>query len=141
MVDFERRTQLQMHSRGACDQDNRSSADGRRMLFDFTSHKMSGLGNVLESIRTITTLGMSGAEDVNREASKYLIRSPESPASTGTVIFLPPIAGEVLQQSHRLANSWQSHRKTRSRFIAFGRFVSPQPSDRVYHWRNIVLAH
>jgi hypothetical protein len=65
--DSEGKMQLKMHSRGACDQGNRSSADGRRMLFDFTSHKVSGLENVLESIRTIITLGMSGAEDVNCE--------------------------------------------------------------------------
>jgi hypothetical protein len=37
------------------------------MLFELTSYKVSGLENVLERIRTIITLGMSGAEDVNRE--------------------------------------------------------------------------
>jgi hypothetical protein len=65
--DSKGKMQLKMHSRGACDQGNRSSADGRRMLFDFTGHKVPGLENVLESIRTIITLGMSGDEDVNRE--------------------------------------------------------------------------
>lgn len=37
------------------------------MLFDFTNHKASGLKHVLESVQTVTTLGMMGPEDVNRE--------------------------------------------------------------------------
>jgi len=68
VVDFEGRTQLEMHPRKGCSLgDTKSSADGKRMLFDFTNRKVSGLQNVLESVRTITTLGMSGEEDVNRE--------------------------------------------------------------------------
>jgi hypothetical protein len=68
VADFEGRTQLEMHPRKGCSLgDTKSSADGKRMLFDFTNRKVSGLQNVLESVRTITTLGMSGEEDVNRE--------------------------------------------------------------------------
>jgi hypothetical protein len=67
VVDFEGRTQLEMHPQGGCDQGKRSSADGRRVLFDFASHKASGLVGVLEGLRTITSFGMVGAEDVNRE--------------------------------------------------------------------------
>jgi hypothetical protein len=67
VADFKGKTQLEMHPRGGCDQGNRSSTDGRRMLFDFTSHKVSGLEKVLESLRAIVTFGMAGAEDVNRE--------------------------------------------------------------------------
>jgi len=37
------------------------------MLFDTPSYKASGLQNVLDNIRTITTLGMTGPEDANRE--------------------------------------------------------------------------
>ena len=67
VVDFDGRTQLEIHPQGGCDQGNRASADGRRMLFDFASHKASGLGGALEALRTITSFGMVGAEDVNRE--------------------------------------------------------------------------
>ena len=67
VVDLGGSTQLEMHPRGGCDQGNRSSSDGRRMLFDVTSHKSSGLVGVLEGLRTITSFGMVGAEDVNRE--------------------------------------------------------------------------
>lgn len=67
VVDFGGITQLEMHPRGGCDQGNRSSSDGRRMLFDVTSHQAHGLVGVLEGLRTITSFGMVGAEDVNRE--------------------------------------------------------------------------
>ena len=68
IVDFEGRTLLKMHPRKGCSAgDTSSSADGRRMLFDFTDHKVSGLKHVLESVQTLTTLGMIGPEDVNRE--------------------------------------------------------------------------
>ena len=67
VVDFYGRTQLAMHPRGGCDQGSRSSTDGKRLLFDVTSHKASGLVGVLEGFRTITSFGMVGAEDVNRE--------------------------------------------------------------------------
>jgi hypothetical protein len=68
VVDFEGKTQLEIHQHGLCAQgDTTSSADGRRMLFDFTDHKTSGLQHVLENIQTITSLGMVGPEDFNRE--------------------------------------------------------------------------
>ena len=67
MVDFDGRTQLEMHLGGGCSQGNQSSTNGRRMLFDTLSYKASGLQNVLDNVRTITTLGMTGAEDANRE--------------------------------------------------------------------------
>lgn len=67
VVGLDGRTQLEMHPQGGCDQGNRSSADGRRMLFDFASHKASGVERVLEGLRTIASFGMVGAEDVNRE--------------------------------------------------------------------------
>ena len=68
IVDFNGRTLLKMRPRKGCSfGDTSSSADGRRMLFDFTDHKASGLKHVLESIQTVTTLGMMGPEDVNGE--------------------------------------------------------------------------
>lgn len=68
VVNFEGKTQLKMHQPGLCGLgDTTSSADGRRILFDFTSRKVNGLQNVLESVRTVTTLGMAGEEDFNRE--------------------------------------------------------------------------
>ena len=56
-----------MHPADACDQGNRTSSDGRRLLFDVTSHRASGLIGMLERLRTITSFGMVGAEDVNHE--------------------------------------------------------------------------
>jgi len=68
IVDFNGRTLLKMRPRKGCSfGDTSSSADGRRMLFDFTNHKASGMRRVLESVQTLTTLGMAGPEDVNRE--------------------------------------------------------------------------
>jgi hypothetical protein len=68
IVDFDGRTLLKMHPRKGCSVgDTSSSADGRLMLFDFTNRKVSWLKHVLESIQTVTTLGMAGPEDVNHE--------------------------------------------------------------------------
>jgi len=68
IVDFDGRTLLKMHPRKGCSVgDTSSSADGRRMLFDFTDRKVSGLKHVLESFQTLTTLGMAGPEDVYGE--------------------------------------------------------------------------
>jgi hypothetical protein len=68
VVDFEGKTQLKIRQGGLCALgDTTSSADGRRLLFDFTDHKTSGLQHVLENIQTITNLGMVGPEDFNRE--------------------------------------------------------------------------
>lgn len=68
VVDFAGKKQLTIKQPGLCGQgDTGSSADGRRILFDFTGHKTSGLQHVLESIQTITSLGMIGPEDYNRE--------------------------------------------------------------------------
>jgi hypothetical protein len=68
IVDFDGRTLLEMHPRKGCiSGDTSSSFDGRRILFDFTNRKVSGLKHVLESVQTVTTLGMMGSEDVNRE--------------------------------------------------------------------------
>jgi len=68
IVDFSGRTLLKMLPRKGCSfHDTSSSVDGRRMLFDFTNHKASGLKHVIESLQTVTTLGMMGPEDVNRE--------------------------------------------------------------------------
>jgi hypothetical protein len=68
VVDFAGKTQLRIHQPGLCSLgDTTSSADGRRMLLDFTDHKTSGLRHVLENIQTITSFGMVGPEDFNRE--------------------------------------------------------------------------
>jgi hypothetical protein len=52
--------------------DTSSSADGSRMLFDYTNRKVSGLKHMIESVQTLTTLGMAGPEDVNREQVRVL---------------------------------------------------------------------
>jgi hypothetical protein len=66
IVDFDGRTLLNLRN-GCSVGDTSLSADGRRMLFDSLNHKSFGLKHVLESVQTITTLGMAGPEDVNRE--------------------------------------------------------------------------
>jgi hypothetical protein len=66
IVDFDGRTLLNLRN-GCSAGDTRLSADGRRMLFDSLNHKSSGLKYVLESVQTLTTLGMAGPEDVNHE--------------------------------------------------------------------------
>jgi hypothetical protein len=50
----------------------RSSADGSRMLFDLEERKVPKFQHLLESLRTITTLGMSGPEDSNREVVRVI---------------------------------------------------------------------
>ena len=50
----------------------RSSADGSRMLFDLEERKVPKLQHLLESLRTITTLGMAGPEDSNREVVRVI---------------------------------------------------------------------
>jgi hypothetical protein len=50
----------------------RSSADGSRRLFEFSERKVPRFQRLLESLRTITTLGMSGPEDPNREIVRVI---------------------------------------------------------------------
>jgi hypothetical protein len=73
VVDFEGKTQLKIHQRGLCALgDVASSGDGRRLLFDVNDHKTSGLRHVLENIQAITSFGMVGPEDLNREEVRVL---------------------------------------------------------------------
>jgi len=68
VVNFDGKPLSSMHlDKGCSVDDTRSSTDGKRILFDFASHKVNGRKHVLESLRTVTTLGMAGAEDVNTE--------------------------------------------------------------------------
>jgi hypothetical protein len=55
-----------------CAQGNKSSSDGRRILFDFATRKVPKLQHILESIQTISTLGMTGPEDVNGEEVRVM---------------------------------------------------------------------
>ena len=55
-----------------CAQGDRSSSDGRRILFDFATRKVPKLQHILESIQTISTLGMTGPEDVNGEEVRVM---------------------------------------------------------------------
>ena len=50
----------------------RLSADGRRRLFDLSERKVPAFQHLLESLHTITTLGMSGPEDSNREVVRVI---------------------------------------------------------------------
>jgi hypothetical protein len=50
----------------------RLSADGSRRLFDFSEREVPRFQRLLESLRTITTLGMSGPEDSNREVVRVM---------------------------------------------------------------------
>jgi hypothetical protein len=50
----------------------RSSADRSRRLFDFSERKVPRFQHLLESLRTITTLGMSAPEDSNREVVRVI---------------------------------------------------------------------
>jgi hypothetical protein len=68
IVNFDGRTLLKMRpGKGCSTGDTSSSADGRRILFDYINRKVSGLKHMIESVQTLTTLGMMGPEDVNRE--------------------------------------------------------------------------
>ena len=73
VVDFEGKTKLKIHQHGLCAQgDTASSSDGRRLLFDVNDHKTFGFRHVLENMQTITSLGMIGPEDFNREEVRVL---------------------------------------------------------------------
>jgi len=50
----------------------RSSADGSRKLFEVSGRKVPRFQHLLESLHTITTLGMSGPEDSNREVVRVI---------------------------------------------------------------------
>ena len=65
---FKRIAQTQEASRWG----GRSSADGSRRLLDFSERKLPRFQQLLESLRTITTLGMSGPEDSNREVVRVI---------------------------------------------------------------------
>lgn len=68
IADFNGRIFLKFRPGKDCGRDDLSpSSDGGRVLLDCNNHKSSGLKHVLESIQTVTTLGMAGPEDVNHE--------------------------------------------------------------------------
>ncbi len=50
----------------------RSSGDGSRMLFDLGERKIPRFQHLLESLHTLSTLGMSAPEDVNSEAVRVI---------------------------------------------------------------------
>jgi hypothetical protein len=50
----------------------KSSTDGSRKLFDFGERKIPRFQHLLESLHTITTLGMSAPEDVNSEVVRVI---------------------------------------------------------------------
>lgn len=55
-----------------CDQGGKSSFDGRRILFDFATRKVPKLQHILETLHTVSTLGMTGPEDVNGEEVRVM---------------------------------------------------------------------
>jgi hypothetical protein len=55
-----------------CAQGNKSSSDGRRILFDFATRNVPKLQHILESIHTTSTLGMTGPEDINGEEVRVM---------------------------------------------------------------------
>ncbi len=55
--------------------DGRSSGTGSRKLLDFNERRVSVMQHALETLRTITTLGMIGPEDVNREVIQVVDQS------------------------------------------------------------------
>lgn len=67
IVDFDGKERRKLHPpKGCCDYDNRSSADGSRLLFDYTSRKVSALRNVGEILVAFTLFGAADEMD-NRE--------------------------------------------------------------------------
>jgi hypothetical protein len=85
IVDFNGQVYLEIHPKdlykqgsrwftdaNVCAQGNKSSSDGRRILFDFATRKVPRLQYLLENIHTISTLGMSGPEDVNGEEVRVI---------------------------------------------------------------------
>lgn len=67
IVDFNGKERLKLHPpKGCCDYDNRSSNDGRRLLFDYTSRKVSALRNVGEIVLAFTFFAAADEKD-NRE--------------------------------------------------------------------------
>jgi hypothetical protein len=55
-----------------CAQGDKSSSDGGRILFDFANRTVSKLHHMLESVHTISTLGMTGPEDINGEEVRVM---------------------------------------------------------------------
>jgi hypothetical protein len=85
IVDFNGKVSLEVHPKdlyeqgsrwfadaSVCAQGDKSSSDGRRILFDFATRKVPKLQHILESIQTISTLGMIGPEDVNGEEVRVM---------------------------------------------------------------------
>jgi hypothetical protein len=88
IADFDGRTLLKIRPRKGCSSgDTESSADGRRILFDYTSREVSGLKHMIESVRTLTTLGMVGPEDVNREHVRVFDTATGKPCFEWSRIF------------------------------------------------------
>jgi hypothetical protein len=85
IVDFNGKVYLEVHPKdlykqgsrwftdaSVCAQGGNSSSDGRRILFDFATRKVPRLQQLLENIHTISTLGMTGPEDVNGEEVRVI---------------------------------------------------------------------
>jgi hypothetical protein len=85
IVDFNGKVHLELHPRdfyaqgsrwftdaSVCDQGEKSSSDGKRLLIDFNIRPASALHRFGDGLRSVATLGMSGAEDVNREEVRVI---------------------------------------------------------------------
>lgn len=68
IVTFSGETRLRLNPHKGCTVfDTQSSADGRRIMFDFNDRKVPMVQHVLETFRSVTSFGMIGPEDVNGE--------------------------------------------------------------------------
>lgn len=65
------------------------SADGRRMFLDFNDREVPKFQHLLESIITVATLGMGGAEDVNREVVQVVDTSTRKMCFDWRLTFCP----------------------------------------------------
>jgi hypothetical protein len=85
IVDFNGKVYLEVHPKdlykqgsrwftdaSVCAQGDESSSDGKRILFDFATRNVPKPQHILESIHTISTLDMTGPEDVNGEEVRVM---------------------------------------------------------------------
>ena len=85
IVDFNGKVFLEVHPKdlykqgsrwftdaSVCAQGDKSSSDGRRILFDFATRTVPRLQHLGESILAVSTLGMGGPEDVNGEEVRVI---------------------------------------------------------------------
>jgi hypothetical protein len=134
IVDFNGTEQLKLRPpKGCCDYDNSWSANGSRLLFDYTRRDVSVFRNVGEIALALGTLGAGVGELWNNRQEVRVVDTVTGASCLDWRRSFPMEASfifKMLHPFHRRVSSWLSQREKRSPSTIFPRSVKLGSSHR-----------